>query len=67
MPTHSAAPTYMSANTWSTFNSFEVNLVVAGNNTQDQMVLNPNGHWYRQCKTGYFFTYLFGLPGDGHR
>jgi hypothetical protein len=25
------------------------------------MVLNPNGHWYRQCKTGYYYSYLFGL------
>ena len=53
--------THMSVNTWSTFNNFEMNFVIAGNNQPDQMVLNPNGHFYRQCKTGYFFSYLFGL------
>ena len=53
--------TYMSANTWSTFNNFEVNFLVAGNNQPDQMVLNPNGRWYRQCKTGFFYNYLIGL------
>jgi hypothetical protein len=53
--------THMEVSTWSTFNNWEVNLKVAGNNQPDQMVLNPNGHWYRQCKTGYFYSYLFGL------
>ena len=51
----------MEVSTWSTFSNFEVNLKIAGNNQPDQMVLNPNGHWYRQCKTGYFYSYLFGL------
>ena len=53
--------THMEVSTWSTFSNFEVNLKIAGNNQPDQMVLNPNGHWYRQCKTGYFYSYLFGL------
>ena len=53
--------TYMSASTWSTFNNFEMNLLVAGNNQPDQMVLNPNGRWYRQCKTGFYYNYLLGL------
>ncbi len=53
--------TSMSASTWSTFNDFEINYRIAGNNQPDQMVLNPNGRWYRQCKTGYFFDYLFGI------
>ncbi len=53
--------TYMSANTWSTFNNWELNFLVAGNNQPDQMVLNPNGHWYRQCKTGFFYNYLIGF------
>lgn len=53
--------TYMSANTWSTLNNWELNFLIASNNQPDQMVLNPNGHWYRQCKTGFFYNYLFGL------
>jgi len=53
--------TAMSASTWSTFNSFEANYRIAANNQKDQMVLNANGHWYRQCKTGYFYSYLFGF------
>jgi hypothetical protein len=53
--------TYMALNAWSTFNNFELNMLIAGNNQPDQMVLNPNGRWYRQCKTGFFWNYLFGL------
>ncbi len=53
--------THMEVSTWTTFNNWEMNLKVAGNNQPDQMVLNPNGHWYRQCKTGYYYSYLFGL------
>jgi len=53
--------TQQTATTVSTFNNWEVNYRFAGNNQQDQMVLNPNGHWYRQCKTGYFYSYLFGI------
>jgi hypothetical protein len=53
--------TFMRTNTWTTFNNFELNFLIAGNNQQDQMVLNPNGHWYRQCKNGFFYDYLFGF------
>ena len=25
--------------------------------------MNPNGRWYRQCQTGYYYSYFFGLKG----
>ena len=45
----------------STFNSFEWNTRVASAEGQDRLVLNPNGRWYRQCESGFNYSYLFGL------
>jgi hypothetical protein len=45
----------------SNFNEFELNYRFAGHNQPDQLVMNPNGHWYRQCQTGYYYSYFFGL------
>ena len=25
--------------------------------------MNLNGHWYRQCQTGYYYSYFFGIKG----
>lgn len=44
----------------STFNQWEVNYRLDANNRADQLVLNPNGRWYRQCESGFYFSYLFG-------
>ena len=45
----------------SNYNEFELNYRFVGHNQPDQLVLNPNGRWYRQCETGYFYSYFFGL------
>lgn len=45
----------------STLNEWELNYRFAGHNQPDQLVLNPNGRWYRQCQTGFFYSYLFGF------
>ena len=34
-----------------------------GHNQPDQLVMNPNGRWYRQCQTGYYYSYFFGMKG----
>ncbi|MEI8371778.1 MAG: BBP7 family outer membrane beta-barrel protein [Planctomycetota bacterium] len=45
----------------STLNEWELNYRIAAHNQPDQLVLNPNGRWYRQCQTGYYYSYLFGF------
>jgi len=50
-----------SASYISTLNNWELNYRFAGHNQPDQLVLNPNGHWYRQCQSGYYYSYLFGF------
>ena len=57
----------MSTNYATNYNEFEVNYRFAGHNQPDQLVLNPNGRWYRECQTGYYYSYFFGMQSDGHR
>ncbi len=53
----------MSSNYVTSYNEFELNYRFAGHNQPDQLVMNPNGRWYRQCQTGYYYSYFFGLKG----
>ena len=53
----------MSTRYTSTFNDFEINYRIDGHNHVDQMVLNPNGRWYRECQSGYYYSYFFGMKG----
>lgn len=43
------------------FNSFEINNEIKARNSEDQLVLHPNGRWYRQCRPGLYCSYMFGL------
>jgi hypothetical protein len=45
----------------SNLNNWELNVVVKGHNADDELVLNPNGRWYHQCVSGFYYSYLFGL------
>lgn len=45
----------------STLNNFELNTLVKSANQEDQLVLHPNGRWYRQCRSGFHYSYLVGL------
>jgi hypothetical protein len=51
----------MSASYVTSYNEWELNYRFAGHNQPDQLVMNPNGHWYRQCQTGYYYSYFFGM------
>ena len=51
---------FMSTSYTSTYNEFEVDYRIAGHNQPDQLVMNPNGRWYRQCQSGYYYSYFFG-------
>jgi len=53
----------MSTSYVSSYNEFELDYRFAGHNQPDQLVMNPNGHWYRECQTGYYYSYFFGLKG----
>ena len=53
----------MSTNYLSTYNEMELNYRFAGHNQPDQLVMNPNGRWYRECQTGYYYSYFFGIKG----
>ena len=50
----------MSTTYGSNFNSMELDYRIDGHNQPDQLVLNPNGHWYRECQHGYYYSYFFG-------
>jgi hypothetical protein len=50
----------MSTGYSSNFNEFEINYRFAGHNQPDQLVLHPNGRWYRECQAGYYYSYFFG-------
>ncbi len=49
-----------SANYFASYNEWEMNYIFAGHNQPDQLVMHPNGRWYRQCQTGYYYKYFFG-------
>ena len=53
----------MSTNYVTSYNEFEMNYRFVGHNQPDQLVMNPNGHWYRECQTGYYNSYFFGMKG----
>ncbi len=53
----------MSSSYTSNFNEFELNYRFNGHNQPDQLVMNPNGHWYRECQHGYYYSYFFGMKG----
>ncbi len=53
----------MSTNYVTSYNEFELNYRFAGHNQPDQLVLNPNGRWYRECQAGYYYSYFFGMKG----
>jgi hypothetical protein len=53
----------MSSSYLTNFNEFELNYRFAGHNQPDQLVLNPNGRWYRECQSGYYYSYFFGMRG----
>ena len=53
----------MSTSYGASYNEFELNYRFAGHNQPDQLVLNPNGRWYRECEHGYYYSYYFGLKG----
>jgi hypothetical protein len=52
--------TTMSTDYTTSYNEWELNYRFVGHNQPDQMVLNPNGQWYRQCQNGYYHSYFFG-------
>jgi hypothetical protein len=53
----------------SEMHNFELNLRLRPRGRPDQLVLNPNGLWKRECQPGTFMSYLVGLRymtvGDG--
>jgi hypothetical protein len=53
----------------SEMHNFELNLRLRPRGRPDQLVLNPNGRWKRECQPGTFISYLVGLRymtvGDG--
>ena len=51
----------MSTNYVTNYNECELNYRFDGHNQPDQVVMNPNGRWYRQCQTGYYYSYFFGM------
>ena len=51
----------MSTSYSTTYNEWEMNYRMAGHNQPDQLVMNPNGRWYRQCQSGYYYSYFFGM------
>ncbi len=54
---------FMSETYSTTFNEFELNYRIDGHNQPDQLVMNPNGHWYRECQHGYYWSYFLGMKG----
>lgn len=53
----------MSTSYATSFNEFEMNYRFDGHNQPDQLVMNPNGRWYRECQHGYYYSYFFGMKG----
>jgi hypothetical protein len=53
----------MSEGYHTSYNEFEINYRFAGHNQPDQLVMNPNGRWYRECQNGYYYSYFFGMKG----
>ena len=53
--------TVMSTSYAANFNEWELNYRFDGHNQPDQLVMNPNGRWYRECQHGYYYSYFFGL------
>jgi len=51
----------MSTTYSASYNEFELNYRIVGHNQPDQLVMNPNGRWYRECESGYYHSYFFGL------
>ncbi len=53
----------------SEMHNFELNFRMRPRGELDQMVLQPNGRWRRECKPGAYMSYLVGLRymtiGDG--
>lgn len=47
----------------SDMNNFEINLRLRPRGRPDQLVLQPNGRWRRECQPGTFMSYLVGLRG----
>ncbi len=45
----------------STLNNFEVNYRFSARSAPDRMVLYPNGRWRRECRPGFYASYLVGL------
>jgi hypothetical protein len=45
----------------SSINNFELNYRFGPRNMPDQLVLHANGRWRRECRPGWYFSYLFGL------
>jgi hypothetical protein len=42
-------------------NNFEVNYRWGPRNEPDRLVLYPNGRWRRECRPGFYFSYMIGL------
>ena len=57
----------MSTSYITTYNECELNYRIAGHNQPDQLVMNPNGRWYRQCQTRLLLLVLLRHESDGHR
>jgi hypothetical protein len=53
----------------SEMHNFELNLRLRPRGRPDQLIMNPDGRWRRQCQEGMFISYLAGLRymtvGDG--
>ena len=42
-------------------NNFELTARISPRNLPDRLVMYPNGKWRRECQTGWYMSYLFGL------
>ncbi|MBN2477400.1 MAG: BBP7 family outer membrane beta-barrel protein [Pirellulales bacterium] len=45
----------------SDFNNAELNVRLSPRGRADRLVLHPNGKWRRECRPGYYTSYVFGL------
>ncbi len=42
-------------------NNYELNVRIRPRGRPDRLVLHPNGRWRRECRPGWYTSYLFGL------
>jgi hypothetical protein len=45
----------------SDINNFEFNLRFSPRSRSDRLVMYPDGHWHRECRPGFYLSYLTGV------